>query len=142
MKLNDQKYKEIADELLCGMVAIIEKSSGKIDSHPTDLDSHFMMDEENPWQELIDKVEENWEDYILIEPMPSFESFKIMERFAHQLEEGKTKTEAIRALEMRKPFRHFKDVVESSEFRQNWFDFQLQENINWVKLQVEGEIEL
>ena len=140
MNLTDKQFAEIADNLLAGMIVVLEKKTGKIDFHPEEMD-YFFDDEENPWKELIDKVEENPEEYILVEPMPSYESFKVMERFANRLEVGDVKTEAIRALNMRKPFRNFKDVVESSEYRQDWFDYQLQENIDWVKRQVELELD-
>jgi len=140
MNLTEQKFSEIADLLLSGMVCVIEKDTGKIDSHPADMD--FFMDEENPWEELIEKVEEDWESYILIDPMPGHKSFEVMKDFADELDEGDLKVSLEKALNKNKPFQKFKSIVDDSgEFRQKWFDFQLQENIKWVKMQYESELD-
>ncbi|MRT93586.1 UPF0158 family protein [Ancylomarina sp. 16SWW S1-10-2] len=140
MNLTDKLFVEIADLLLTGMVCVIEKKTGKIDSYPKNMD--FFDEEENPWEELIEKVEEDWDSYILIDPMPSSESFNMMKSFANKLEECELKVRLINALEKAKPFRNFKNIVDDSgENRQKWFDFQLQENIKWVKMQYESELD-
>lgn len=140
MNVTEKQFAEIADLLLSGMVCVIEKSTGKIDSHPKDMD--FFEDEENPWEELIEKVEKDWESYILIDTMPGNESFNVMKNFTDKLEEGKLKVSLINALEKAKPFRNFKNIVDdSAEYRQKWFDYLLQENIKWVKMQYESELD-
>jgi len=140
MNVTEKQFAEIADLLLSGMVCIIEKNTGNIDSHPKDMD--FFEDEENPWKELIEKVDENRENYIIIETMPGHESFNVMKSFIDELEEGKLKLSLINALDKAKPFRNFKSIVDDSgEYRQKWFDYQLQENIKWVKMQYESELD-
>jgi len=47
-----------------------------------------------------------------------------MERFADQMEDKELQTELYNALNRRKPFRNFKDSVDHSPYRQNWFDFK------------------
>ncbi len=140
MDLTEKKFAEIADLLISGMVCIIEKKTGKIDSHPKDMD--FFESEENLWEELIEKVEEDWDSYILFDPMPSNKSFDVMNDFADDLDEGDLKLSLHNALNKSKPFHNFKCIVDNSgEFRQKWFDFQLQENIKWVKMQYESELD-
>jgi hypothetical protein len=140
MVLTEKQFAEIADLLISGMVCIIEKKTGKIDSHPNDMD--FFEGEENPWEELIEKVEEDWDSYILLDPMPSNKSFDVMKDFANDLDEGDLKLSLHNALNKNKPFHNFKFIVDNSgEFRQKWFDFQLQENIKWVKMQYESELD-
>ena len=140
MNLSEKQFAEMADLLLSGMVCVIEKKTGKVDSHPEEMD--FFGDEENPWEELIEKVEEDWDSYILIEPMPSSESFNIMKNFAENLETCELKRQLLSILEKAKPFRKFKNIIDDSgEYRQKWFDFQLQENIKWVKMQYESELD-
>jgi hypothetical protein len=141
MKLTDEQYKQIADDLLCGMVVIVEKSNGNVDSYPAGIGDHLMFDEENPYQDIIDKVENNWQDYIEISPMQSSESFNIMERFADGLEESELKKQVFRALQKRKPFRNFKDLVEYSDHREKWFEFQLQEHIEYAKRHFVEDVE-
>jgi hypothetical protein len=140
MNLTEKQFTEIADLLISGMVCVIEKKTGKIDSHPEDM--NFFEEEENPWEELIEKVEEDWDSYILIDPMPSNESFNVMKNFTDTLEESELKARLISALEKAKPFHNFKTIIDDSgEYRQKWFDFSLQENIKWVKMQYESELD-
>jgi hypothetical protein len=140
MNLTEKQFTEIADLLISGMVCVIEKKTGKIDSHPEDM--NFFEEEENPWEELIEKVEEDWDSYILIDPMPSNESFNVMKNFTDKLEESELKVRLIYALEKAKPFHNFKNIIDDSgEYRQKWFDFLLQENIKWVKMQYESELD-
>ena len=140
MNLTEKHFAEIADTLLTGMVCVIEKKTGKIDSYPKDMD--FFDEEENPWKELIEKVEDDWDSYIVIEQMPSSESFKVMRSFTDKLEECELKVRLFNALERAKTFRNFKNIVDDSgEYRQKWFDFQLQENIKWVRMQYESELD-
>jgi hypothetical protein len=65
-----------------------------------------------------------------------------MKDFADDLDEGDLKLSLQDALNKNKPFQNFKFIVDNSgEFRQKWFDFQLQENIKWAKMQYESELD-
>jgi hypothetical protein len=35
-----------------------------------------------------------------------------------------------------RPFRNFKDLIDTSDYRQDWIDFKKQANIDWVKEQI------
>jgi hypothetical protein len=67
---------------------------------------------------------EKWEEYYTFEPLKSFESFQIMESFVDNLEDGTLNNSLIKALNHRKPFAHFKEIIHNSKERQNWFDFK------------------
>ena len=96
----------------------------------------FFPDEENPWQEVIDKLENNWGDYIRIEPMNSNQSYAVMESFAIQLEADGFEKKLLAALCRPKPFRNFNHLIHQSEFKQEWFDFRMEKNVEWVNQQI------
>jgi len=43
------------------------------------------------------------------------------------------------ALEWKKPFSNFKNLIETSTYRQAWFDFKRAENEKWIKEQLRLE---
>ena len=66
----------------------------------------------------------SWNNYIKIEPMESHESFDIMKLFAENLEDKKKQVALFNALNRKHPFANFKNLVENSIYRQDWFDFK------------------
>jgi len=47
-----------------------------------------------------------------------------MEDFVKEVKDRKLSDELINALNKKKPFSHFKFIVENSTYRQQWFDFK------------------
>ncbi|NJW54542.1 hypothetical protein, partial [Salinimicrobium oceani] len=92
----------MAELLLCGQICFLNIRTGEFDYHPSEMD--FFPDEDNPWQEVIDKIENNWDDYIRIEPMNSNQSYAVMETFADQLEADGFRKKLLTALNRPKPF--------------------------------------
>ena len=63
--------------------------------------------------------------YLNIEPLDSHESFRIMEDFILSLPESSPKSRLLDALSRNKPFRRFKDIVDSDlALRAQWFTFR------------------
>jgi hypothetical protein len=87
--------------------------------------------------ESLDKVEKHKADFIKIEALESFDSFKIMEGFVGQLCDQKLQSELENALANKKPFQNFKHLIDHSDYRQNWFDFKQNE----LEKRVENELE-
>ena len=84
------------------------------------LHSHFgdndLLNEE--------ELEAHSERYRYVEPIDSFEGFRIMEDFVETLPEGEAKHMLARALTRPKPFRNFKDdLYEVPDVRQQWFEY-------------------
>lgn len=75
----------------------------------------------------------DWENYVTFGPLESHESFQIMEEFTENLEDKKLKGELFNALNHRKPFANFKDIIDNSRYRQDWFDFKKQWLENHVR---------
>ena len=132
MKLTDNQIREIAELLECGLQCYVHKPTDTIEYHP-DIDEMF---DPEPWQDLIDKIEENWDDYERFEKMDSSQAFRVMEDFVDSIDPNETKKRLEYALSRPKPFRNFKYEIDQSKYRQTWFDFRLNANINWVKKQL------
>ena len=123
-----EKYKkvihDIAEMLDCGHICFLNTDTLEHFDIPQgileDLDGY---DDDGLFQKDLDKVDE-WKNVLRFEPLHSHESFRIMEQFAHQLDDEKFQDKLTNALERRKPFANFKNLVDDSDYRQDWFDFK------------------
>jgi hypothetical protein len=142
-----QKYnkvvKEIAGSIDAGMVCYLNPDTLEIDefyhellSNPDLYESNtgFSIDELNPKYT-------QWEKYITIEPLESNESFRIMEKFAEQVDNPRLRNQLVNALNNRKPFANFKRIIDNSEYRQDWFNFKDEQLQNYVRSMIEIEIQ-
>ena len=114
MKITDKQIEEIAEELECGMICFYHRPTGTIESYP---DSEDLFFEPEPWQDIIDKIENDAENYDKFEKMDSTEGFRVMENFAYSLTDINFRDQILDRLEKRKPFRNFKFLVETSNYR-------------------------
>ena len=96
----------------------------------TFIQGEYMLEDVTPeklngyrdWeQEQIKEYSEH--DLIRIECMPSYESFRVMERFVESRPEREQKSLYV-ALAKRHPFREFRDKVERMGILQEWYDFK------------------
>ena len=116
--------KEIAQDLDCGSECYYNFKTNEIIAIP---DFSQVFDEDvfkEAFGEALERVEQQKADFIKIEPLESFESFKIMECFVAQLTDQNFKLKLQAVLQRKKPFQNFKHQIEQSNFRQDWFDFK------------------
>lgn len=125
-----EKYKkivsEIADNLLAGLVCFLNPDTLEIEFLPKNLaydPEEFEMVTGETWESAGIK-HENWQKCIEVEPMESFDSFKVMEYFIDELNNEKMQEKLVKALNKPKPFANFRNVVENSDYRQQWFEFR------------------
>lgn len=75
-----------------------------------------------------DDLPEGWEEdprYLYIRAVDSHTSYEIMQDFVDRLPEGQAASALQRALDGRKPFRHFKDAIyDYPELPDEWFKFE------------------
>lgn len=119
--------KKIAQELDSGFNCYYNPKTDEIVAIPNF--SQFFDDEDfkDAFSDSLEKVEKNKAEFIKIETLESYESFKIMEFFVEQLPDENLKSELENVLANKKPFQNFKHKVDHSDFRQNWFDFKQSE---------------
>ena len=86
------------------------------------------------YEEILEELESNWDDYVEIDKPSSSDSYEFMVDFAEQLEDdNKLKSKLFDALNKNKPFRRFMfEIDNSGKFRQEWFDFKKAKLENWV----------
>jgi hypothetical protein len=138
MKLTEEQIREIAENLDLGMRCFYHLKSGEIETTPDFNEADWFGHDTEPWQETLDKLDENWGDYFEFEKMTSRESFGIMADFAETVDDQKLQDRLFKALNKSKPFRNFKwEIDNSGEYRQIWFDFKDQRLIEFVKGQIE-----
>jgi len=116
--------KEIAQELDCGNDCYYNPKTNELITIPNFGE---MLDEDEFRESLgaeLKKVTKSKAEFIKIEILESFESFKIMERFIAQIADKQFQSELENILERKKPFQNFKNRMDNSAYIQNWFDFK------------------
>jgi hypothetical protein len=110
---------ELLDALSNGNAEI----SGYLDVQTGAVVSLFMdVDDE---EGLEAAVEEDPSRYRYIDPVPSYESYGWMERFADGVQDAGVREHLLDALDRPRPFRRFKDaLLEYPEVREAWFRFE------------------
>jgi len=134
---SEDQIKDIAGNLEAGMVCHINTKTMNIIYLLDEID---MMDVDMEcWQDDVDEVQENYEDYFTIEKLNSTEAYKIMEEFAESITDNTLYDKLTNALNRRKPFQNFKWIIDNSgKYRQQWFDFKTKYYISWVKDRIDA----
>lgn len=117
--LKQNIIKNIAQELDCGCDCYLNVKTNEVIAIPGNI---YTSDQED-----FTRIENNKTDFIKFDVLESYESFKIMELFVHQLTDENLKAELREVLKDKKPFQNFKNKIDQSHFRQDWFDFKQRE---------------
>jgi hypothetical protein len=132
-----EMIKEIADYLDGGMICFFHKPTGQLEYYPDEMRSFAGFDEEI-WQETMDKVEANYDEYIRFEGMDSRESFGVLEEFVETIADETIRQRFEDAISFKKPFQNFKQLLLNyPELRQQWFAFKDKRYIEWVCERIE-----
>jgi len=124
-KIDKKIINEIAQNLEIGDICYFNYKTNKVISIP-DIDDDWDETEfEDLFKADLKKIKKQKKDLIKIEPLESYESFKIMEQFVEQITDQVYKSQLEDLLQRQKPFQNFKHSIEQSKFRQAWFDFRL-----------------
>ena len=116
--------REIAQELDCGSDCYYNPKTDEIVSIPNFGQISDEDEFRDAFREELKKVTKNKSEFIKIEVLESFESFKIMERFVSQIVDKQFQAELENIIERKKPFQNFKNRIDNSDYRQKWFDFK------------------
>ena len=138
VNISPETIKEIVEQLDMGMKCFYHIPTGELESFPDELKGHAGFDDEL-WEESINKVDENFHEYIRFEGMESHESFSIMEDFISMMADEKIRLRFEDAIGYRKPFQNFKHLLLSyPDLREQWFAYKNQRFIDFVKEQAEA----
>jgi len=128
--------KEIAQELDCGNDCYYNPKTDEIITIPN-FGERLDEDEfRESFGAELKKVTKNKADFIKIEVLESFESFKLMEHFVSQITDKQFQAELENVLERKKPFQNFKNRIDNSDFRKSWLDFKQNELEKVVETQL------
>lgn len=134
--LKQNIIREIAQELDCGNDCFYHLKTNEIIAIPNFLEVPDDEEVKEMLRKDFEKINRNNSGFIKIEIPKSFQSFKIMERFAEQLNDQNFKLKLQVVLGNIKPFQNFKNTIDQSEFRQSWFDFKQKELEKMVENQL------
>jgi len=138
IEIKPEIIKEIAEMLDTGMVCFYNKINGELECYPGEFQNPGF--DEEMWTEVIDKVEENYGDYIRFESMSSSEAFRVMENFIDDIGDTPIHNKFKDAILRKKPFRCFNDLLlDYPELRKQWFAYKLEKYIESVVEQIELE---
>ena len=136
MKISLQQIHEISQDLQTGLKTFINRETYEIKSI---LDNNEIYSDSEIWEEELEKIENEWTEYSIITKMESWEEFQIMEDFIEEIKDDKLKEDIIKILNRKSPFANFKAEIESSAYRQKWFDFRDLKYEEYVKEKLKEE---
>ncbi len=83
---------------------------------------------------MIDEIDNDEENFIVIEGMDSRESYILMEKFIDTVEDKQIAARLTNAINVPKPFHTFRYELDySDEYLKKWYTFKSQKMIEWVK---------
>ena len=125
--------KEIAENIDCGFVCYLNTDTLECEN--------VVPDQEYDHELFEDTTGETWESYYTFDRWDnserfsqpsSHESFKIMEKFVGTVPDEKLQQKLYNALDRRRPFANFKDIIDDSDYREAWFAFRASELQEYV----------
>jgi hypothetical protein len=134
--LSKDQIKKIADFLDSGLKCYYNKITHEI-KEILDFDSTGADTE--GWEDLIEELDEHFENYVEFEKMSSHESFKVMVDFTNEVVDDETfRKRLIWALNRPHSYRNFKNEIDfqGGEYRQKWFKFKGEKYIEYVERQI------
>jgi len=128
-----ENIKEIAENLDMSFRAFIHRTNGALLFIPG-KDAGFSPDD-GGWEEELEELENNLTEYLEIEKWTSGNAFRMNVEFTKQLTSPKSvQTLLFEALEMRKPFKQFRAVLDQSgDVLQEWYVFKSNWQQNYVE---------
>lgn len=124
---------EIAELIDCGLICFLNPDTLEIE---TILGESYYNDYSDMRHEVFSKIDD-WGKCIKIVPPEPWEGFNIMKKFALSLPETSNMRQRLfNVLERRGPFSHFKEIVETSEYRSLWFEFKNKQLMELVRCQL------
>lgn len=130
LPITEQMLREITEDLEMGATCYVDKNTGEVLSIPEGWDSFV---DRKLWQDIIDKIDQNWEDYWVIRPMESWDAFEVMEDFVDSLEDSKVARRLTNSLQHRKSFQQFKRMIHESDLQKEWFAYKLKRYADYIR---------
>jgi len=136
MKPTNSQIESIAEDLECGMICNFNFKTGEI-VVTRDFENNPYA-EESQWQDELNKIRKNPDDFFEFTGLESRDKLRIMKNFTEEVDDKNLQKELFKALNQRKPFQEFKWIIsDAGKYKQQWRDFKKESLIEWVKEQME-----
>ena len=143
MKLSD----EIAGSIDAGFICYVNPLTGEMEEfmEGDDLDIDLSEDEseeddEPTWQKDVRKQlkeqlarVDSWEKFVIIRKPNSSEAFRFMENFVEDVIPESEQKMFWKALQWKKPFANFNDLIHDSDYLEDWYAFKQQKLMEYVR---------
>ncbi|MEO6638115.1 MAG: UPF0158 family protein [Ginsengibacter sp.] len=115
----DRFYYEVGEAMaMNNMRCFIKTDTLEVEIHAGE-DAFFLEEEEDTAKDALN----NPAKFLPLEAVSPHESFKIMEGYIDTVKDTRLQAVLIQALERKRPFANFKNIVDNSPLRQQWFDY-------------------
>ena len=130
--LMQDKILEMAELVDAGECVWFHRHTQNILSHPDPDGYQYSAEHDYLVEDVMQEVNEDFDNYIKIPALPSHDSYKIMEGFADTMIDERKRFHLFDALNSKKPFRHFRQAVETDGLLDDWhayYDSRLQDYV-------------
>ena len=135
IEIDDKKINEIAQYLDCGMNCYLNIKTGELIDIPENYEEIDDEDAIEMFGDILEKIEDP--DFKKIEVLESYDSFQIMKSFLDKVTNSALQSKLELALEGKKPFANFKNLLDNSDFRESWFAHKQVELEKYVREQIQ-----
>ncbi|QZE15759.1 hypothetical protein K4L44_07975 [Halosquirtibacter laminarini] len=124
----------IAESLTADFICFLNPETLEIEEVPKDFLYDFEELEAVVGESIVSDGLKHvaWQSCITMEPMESEESFHMMANFVKEVENISLQADLVEALSRKRPFAHFKSIIDGSGYRQQWFDFRQKQTALYV----------
>ena len=147
MEPSDKQIKEIADSIDAGFVCYVNPETGEMEEFTEGDELEIDLDEEEDeeydeptWQkdarkqlkERIARVN-SWNKFVIIRKPNSDEAFRFMEDFIEEIIPEKEQKMFWKALQWKKQFANFNNLIHNSDYLEDWYTFKQQKLMEYVR---------
>ena len=138
VSISNRHIINIVHALDCDMICFMNPYTQEIENVPYDFLCGMYHDE--TWQEVINRVDQ-WEKYITIDRPEPEESVKIMRSFVETcIPSGVLKEQLTGALTLRHPNKKFYRIVDNSEYRDKWAEYNRRQMMKHIRRKLRKQI--
>lgn len=128
--------KTIAEELECGFDCYLNVKTEEIITIPDSSNVYDEDDFKEAFKAEFEKIEQQKTELIKFEALQNIESYKIMLEYSEQISNDQLQEELEDILIKKHPFKNFKNRIDNSDYRQDWFDFKR----NQLEMKIENRL--
>lgn len=136
-----EKIRDMAEAIGSGEKVWFHRTTQTFLSHPDPAHHSFSSELDYLVEETMDEVFLDFDNYIEIPAPNPTESYRIMENFADNQVDERTRLRLFDALGGKKPFKFFRNAVEEADLLDDWYDYHDARMEDYVMGKLEAAME-